>query len=77
MVTNQYMLCEKCGCETLHRFGGLCSECERKKWNWRNFYRLIREYKTQKISEKRFVYEWAAEQKRQGITPQRGRFVRP
>jgi hypothetical protein len=44
--------------------------------NYECFYGLIRRLAKKKISRERFVLEWAMEQKAQGITPQRGRFVR-
>jgi hypothetical protein len=81
MIIKQYLICEKCGRKTLHRFGGLCPRCERKDWERKTdysiFFQLICERVNDKISKERFVFDWAREQKRQGITPQRGRFARP
>jgi hypothetical protein len=81
MVAEKYLICEKCGRVSLHRFGGLCPECNLKEREWKPdfkiFYSLIRELRNEKISKGLFILQWAREQRRQGITPQRGRFVRP
>jgi hypothetical protein len=45
--------------------------------NFSNFRLLIGWYKSGFISEELFKFSWAWEQRKQGITPQRGRFVRP
>jgi hypothetical protein len=45
--------------------------------NYKIFFLLIRQRYLKKISRERFIVEWELEQKRQGITAQCGRFVRP
>jgi hypothetical protein len=45
--------------------------------DYRPFQSLIYRYKAGMIKRGLFVIEWKSEQKRQGITPQQGRFIRP
>jgi hypothetical protein len=44
--------------------------------NYKVFYLLARRLAKKRISRGVFVSEWREEQKRQGISPQSGRFVR-
>jgi hypothetical protein len=75
MVTNQYYFCEKCGRETLHRFGGLCPKCEwekrekRKntKINWKPFKQLAEMRGKGAISREHFIANWRVAQRDQGI----------
>jgi hypothetical protein len=58
----------------------ICGSREKEgggKMNYKAFYLIIQRYANKKISRGLFELEWKWEQKAQGITPQRGRFVRP
>jgi hypothetical protein len=74
MIIGQYFMCEKCGKAGLRFRRGLCPECareERKRNEYENFYRAVRQYAVGKISRERFEFDWEREQKAQGITAAR------
>jgi hypothetical protein len=75
MITEHCPVCEKCGKASLRRFGGLCPACERKAYDWKEFYINIRRYAVGKTSRERFEFDWAQEQKAQGIKAARLRRI--